>query len=56
MELGNIVCILLVAVPILVQWISNWAFNVTESPLLDKLYFLSIYVISTIKEKIHHAP
>ena len=41
--LGTITSILLIVGPLFLQWVTDWYFNATKSPILDEAYFIWYY-------------
>ncbi len=41
--LGTLVCILYILGIFIFQWVTDWYFNVTKSPLLNEAYFIWYY-------------
>jgi hypothetical protein len=43
MDLGTLVCILYILGIFIFQWVTDWYFNVTKSPILDHIHLCYYY-------------
>jgi hypothetical protein len=41
--LGTILCVIYILGIFIFQWVTDWYFNVTKSPILDEAYFIAYY-------------